>query len=464
MFSQTFLLLLVSLIGNVLAFSASSNKNMAVYWGQNSYGNQERLSAYCDNDDTDIILVSFVTGFPELSLNFANQCGGSFSNGVLHCPQIGEDIKTCQDKGKKILLSLGGASGSYGFSEPNADEDAEKFAEVLWNKFGAGSDDERPFDDAIVDGFDFDLENNNPLGTVSLSKSLRKQFDNDPSRQYYLAAAPQCVYPDASQGELLAETQIDFAFIQFYNNYCGLGDSFNWDTWQKFAEETSPNKDIKLYVGLPGDSTSAGSGYADLDKVKKNVGSDILNNKNFGGFMLWDASSGASNKNSDGVSFTQQLKNYLVDNVEKDTPASTTSSTSAATTSAATTSAKSTQTSVASSTKASSTKASSSKASSSKEAKPTNGNNGAAAVPGVPGESSKTTVAADATTTNAPEGPMVTVTKQRPGTTFTTLRVSCSSDTQVNTVDGHVYTEVVTVTRVVSTVYSTQTVEAQPSA
>lgn len=452
MFSQTFLLLLVSLIGKVLAFSASANTNMVVYWGQNSYGNQERLSAYCDNDDTDIILVSFVTGFPELSLNFANQCGGSFSNGVLHCPQIGEDIKTCQSKGKKILLSLGGAAGSYGFHEPNADSDAEKFAETLWNKFGAGSDDERPFDDAIVDGFDFDLENNNPTGTVTLSNSLRKQFDNDKSKQYYLAAAPQCVYPDASSGDLLAQTQIDFALIQFYNNYCALGDNFNWNTWQQFAEQTSPNKDIKLYVGLPGAPSSAGSGYADLDKVKRYVGSDILNSKNFGGFMLWDASSGASNKNSQGVSFTQQLKNYLLGNVKGETSTSATSTSVAST--SATASTKPAQTTAASTSKAASV-------GTSPAAQPTDNNNNAA---DVPKESTQTTKAAEATVTGAPEGPIVTVTKQRPGTTFSTLRISCSSDTQVNTVEGKVVTAVVTVTRVVSTVYSTKTVNAQPSA
>ncbi|KAF3990694.1 hypothetical protein FT663_01539 [Candidozyma haemuli var. vulneris] len=452
MLSQTFLLLLVSLLGKVLAFSASSNKNVAVYWGQNSYGNQDRLSAYCDNDDTDIVLVSFVTGFPELSLNFANQCGGSFSNGVLHCPQIGEDIKTCQSKGKKILLSLGGASGSYGFHGPNADSDAEKFAETLWNKFGAGSDDERPFNDAIVDGFDFDLENNNPTGTVALSNALRKQFSKDSSRQYYLAAAPQCVYPDASSGDILAETQIDFAFIQFYNNYCGLGDNFNWDTWQKFAEEDSPNKDIKLYVGLPGAPSSAGSGYADLDKVKKNVGSDILNNKNFGGFMLWDASSGASNKNSEGVSFTQQLKNYLLGNVEEESPSAP-----------ASTSSKPAQTSATSTTKAAAeTPAEETPV---EEAKPTPSKGvNAGAQPNVPGDGSKTTVAAEATTTQAPQDDLVTVTVQNPSSTFTTVRVSCSSDTLVNTVDGKVVTEVVTVTRVVSTAYLTKTVKAEPTA
>lgn len=445
MFNQALLLLLASLLGKVLAFSASSNKNVAVYWGQNSYGNQERLSYYCDNDDTDIILLSFVTGFPELSLNFANQCGGSFSNGVLHCPQIGQDIKTCQSKGKKILLSLGGASGSYGFSGPNADSDASKFAETLWNKFGAGSDSERPFDDAIVDGFDFDLENNNPAGTVALSKSLRQQFSKDSSKQYYLAAAPQCVYPDASSGDILAETQIDFAFIQFYNNYCGLGDNFNWDTWQKFAEQDSPNKDIKLFVGLPGAPSSAGSGYADLDKVKKSVGSDILNNKNFGGFMLWDASSGASNKNNEGVSFTQQLKKYLLGSSDGDITS----------TSATTQVPIPSSTSPATSTAVSKTTAPADK--------PEQGNNNAAQ-PNLPGDKTSTSIAADATTTQSPEEEMVTLTVKNPSTTFTTVRVSCSTDSSLTTINGKVVTDIVTVTRVVSTVYATKTVLAQPSA
>lgn len=282
-------------------------KNVALYWGQNSFGDQQPLGYYCDSDDFDIVIVSFLNDFPELGLNLANQCGDTFSSGLLHCPAVGADIKTCQQKGKTVLLSLGGIYGTYGF---NDDQEGEDFATVLWNKFGGGSDDERPFDDAVVDGFDFDFENQNQVGTVAFATALRALYAEDPSKQYYLSASPQCVYPDASVGDVLANVPLDFAFIQFYNNVCSLDGSFNWDAWQLFAE-TAPNPDIQLFVGLPGGPSSATSGYVDLATVEEQVNDSILSSCNFGGFLLWDASSATNNVNAAGEPFYEQLNDYL---------------------------------------------------------------------------------------------------------------------------------------------------------
>lgn len=70
-------------------------------------------------------------------------------------------IKTCQKKGKTVLMSLGGAAGSYGFAN-NAD--AEAFADTLWNIYGAGKSSTRPFGDAVIDGFDLDIEGGGSTG------------------------------------------------------------------------------------------------------------------------------------------------------------------------------------------------------------------------------------------------------------------------------------------------------------
>lgn len=266
--------------------------NVAVYWGQNSGGGEKSLASYCQSSNVDIVLVSFLYEFPNLALNFGGQCNDQFSDGTLHCSTIGEDIKTCQGLGKKVLLSLGGATGTYGFS---GDSDGKDFADVLWNKFGGGTDPERPFDDAIVDGFDFDIENKDQNGYVALANELRQKFSSG-SKQYYLSAAPQCVYPDESVGDLLSQVSIDFAFIQFYNNYCSLAGSFNWNTWKKYATTVSPNKDIKLYVGLPGQQSSAGSGYVDASAALEQL-NQIKSDSNFGGVSFWDASSVFANGN-----------------------------------------------------------------------------------------------------------------------------------------------------------------------
>lgn len=315
------ILLFIFQIICINGFNIDSKSNIAVYWGQASAGSQSSLATYCQSSDVDIVMLSFLYEFPTtMGLNFASACTTTFSSGLLHCPQIGEDIKTCQSLGKKILLSAGGASGAYGFT---SDSEAESFALTLWNTFGGGSADERPFDDAIVDGFDFDIENNNQVGYTSLVKKLREYF-LEGSKPYYISAAPQCVYPDASVGDLLAHGHVDFAFIQFYNNYCNVGEHFNWDTWLKFAQNISPNKNIKLFLGLPGSSTAASTGYIpDLDVVKSTVDS-IVGSDHFGGIAIWDASQCFDNE-VEGKPYVVQMKSIL-DNASATTPISTISS------------------------------------------------------------------------------------------------------------------------------------------
>ncbi|KAK7684142.1 hypothetical protein QCA50_012786 [Cerrena zonata] len=308
----------------VAAFDASANNNVAVYWGQNSGGDQTRLSDYCTSDSVDIVLLSFLSGYPDTTINFSNQCWTET------CPDIGADIKTCQDNGKAVLLSMGGAAGSYGFS---SDSEASAYATTLWNTFGAGSDDSvtRPFGDAVVDGFDFDPENHDQTGYVALANGLRSKFAQDSSKSYYLSASPQCVYPDANVGDLLSQVDLDFAFIQFYNNYCGVsGNSFNLDTWVDFAA-SAPNKNIKLFTGLAGSETS-GMGFTDASNVAKQI-KDFQCESNFGGAAIWDASAAFANNN-----YQDQIKEILDDascTTSTSSSATATSTSSTSTTSAA---------------------------------------------------------------------------------------------------------------------------------
>ncbi|KAL6451287.1 CHT2 Chitinase 2 [Candida maltosa Xu316] len=295
-----------TLLATALTASVAASSQIALYWGQNGAGGQEPLATYCANNDVDIILLSFLNFFPDpVNLNFANQCGNTFDSGLLHCSQIGEDIKTCQSQGKKVLLSLGGGIGDYGFENSST---ASAFATTLWNKFGAGTgDDERPFDDAIVDGFDFDIEEGTPTGYPELATSLRSLYASDSSKQYYLSAAPQCPYPDTLLNDLLTEVPLDFAFIQFYNNYCSIDQSFNYDTWADFAA-SSPNKDIQLFVGVP--ATNNIPGYVDSEQLAEAI-DQVKCNPNFGGVSIWDASGAWLNVDSAGDNYVVQVKNVL---------------------------------------------------------------------------------------------------------------------------------------------------------
>jgi chitinase len=222
--------------------------------------------------------------------------------------QLGKISKPANRLAKKVLLSLGGATGTYGF---NDDSTAVEFATTLWELFGNGKGTAgRPFDGAIIDGFDFDIENHSQTGYVALVAALRDLFATDTSKQYYISASPQCVYPDASVGNILQNSDIDFAFIQFYNNWCNLGPNFNWNVWDDFAKNISPNKNIKMFIGLPGDSASASSGYLTPSSVSQYLTPDILQNPNFGGISLWDASSAWDNYDN-SLNYIQNMKNLV---------------------------------------------------------------------------------------------------------------------------------------------------------
>ncbi|KAL6930593.1 uncharacterized protein HGUI_01452 [Hanseniaspora guilliermondii] len=287
--------------------NTTSNNQIALYWGVNS-NNEKSLSYYCQKQEADIILLSFLDSFPTMNLDLNDNCQSDFSNTSSVCSTLESDIKTCQDLGVTVMLSLGGEDGSYGFTNTS---EAKDFANTLWNTFAEGNADYRPFGSAIIDGFDFDIENNLDTGYTTLVNELRSIANEKGSKYYYISAAPQCVYPDAGTGDMLLNSYVDFAFIQFYNNYCNLGSAnFNWDTWKDYAEEKSPNSNIKLFLGLPGSASAASTGYqSDLsvvDTAVKNLHSD----SNFGGIMLWDAAYGYSNI-VNGKSYVEQMKNIL---------------------------------------------------------------------------------------------------------------------------------------------------------
>ena len=256
---------------------------------------------------------------------------------LLHCTQMGEDIKTCQAAGKKILLSLGGAAGSYGFT---SDSQAETFADTLWNLFGGGTSDTRPFDDAVVDGFDLDIEGGSSTGYVAFVNRMRQHYASDSSKSYYISAAPQCPLPDAYLNTVLTGAHVDFIFVQFYNNYCtfiylkrsdvgginqyvsGATTNFNFAAWDTFAKTQSYNTAAKVYLGVPASSSAAGTGYVDITTLGSAAEYLQSTYSSFGGIMMWyvlnpsssnqrDCSQAWGNIVSGNVNYAQAAKVYL---------------------------------------------------------------------------------------------------------------------------------------------------------
>lgn len=292
-----------------------SSQNVAIYWGQNSIDltgtdGQQRLSYYCDNDDVDVFMLSFVTmfeglgGYPETNFaNAGNNCTTFDGTELLDCPQIADDIVTCQGLGKTILLSTGG--GTYTEGGFTSEDAAVSMANLMWEVFGPVSDNSsvlRPFGTAVIDGFDFDFEDLEMSNMPAYANQLRSLYETDTSKTYYMTAAPQCVYPDEADGPMLDGTvYFDAIWVQFYNNGCGIdefveGDTtqynFDFDTWDNWAKTVSLNPNVKVYLGVAGNTGAANSGSYEPASVVGEVIDYIISEgyTSFGGVMMWDAS------------------------------------------------------------------------------------------------------------------------------------------------------------------------------
>ncbi|KAN0098104.1 chitinase [Tylopilus felleus] len=300
------------------AFDLSVNTNLAIYWGQNSFGAtdpsntsywQQPISYYCQGDSVvDIIPVAFLDVFNTTgglpSINLANTC--STTNDVFPgtqlpiCTFLASDIQTCQDAGKIVTISLGGATGAASFTD---DAEGEAFAHFIWDLFLGGTSATRPFGDAVLDGIDMDIEGGTQTGFAAFLTTLRQLMDGG-DKSYYITAAPQCPYPDAYIGDTINAVPFDAVFVQFYNNYCELtnyDDPNDWDfaTWDKWATTVSPNPNVKVFIGAPASSSAAGSGYVDPSTIATIIEQTSSKYSSFGGVMLWDMSQVYANNRYD---------------------------------------------------------------------------------------------------------------------------------------------------------------------
>jgi chitinase len=214
--------------------------------------------------------------------------------------QVGKDITTCQGMGKTILLSIGGET----FTENalSSSDVATTAAKSVWAAFGpkqSGSSTTRPFGDAVVDGFDFDIEHPDLSNLDVFASELRSLMDAETSKKFYLTAAPQCPYPDQNEkGFLQGQVAFDAVFVQFYNNpQCGVSSftkgsstqsSFNMATWDNWASTTSKNKNVKIFVGIPGSTAAANpASFVDAATLAEII-TYSKTFKSFGGIMSWD--------------------------------------------------------------------------------------------------------------------------------------------------------------------------------
>ena len=225
----------------------------------------------------------------------------------------------------------------------SSDSAAITFAIFLWQAFGPvqnGYTGPRPFGDAVVDGFDFDIESflkagQDPAdayrGYGTMVNTFREVFALEPadSKQYYISASPQCIVPDQHLSNAIETSWFDFLFIQFYNTaqcsarayfdhtfgaYGGPLTDISFDAWVEYVLKSSYNPDVKLYLGLSADATAA---YNPAYYLSRQEAKEILHHfqckypESFAGAMLYEATYSEINS-LDGESYAQTIKKALL--------------------------------------------------------------------------------------------------------------------------------------------------------
>ncbi|RAL67819.1 hypothetical protein DID88_008546 [Monilinia fructigena] len=332
---------------SVALYDASSPANLALYWG--SGPSQANLSYYCEQSTVDIIPLGFMNVFPAQgdgypAENFGNACYGQpiFMPGpgyplgdvntskdqlYVQCPGIQEGIPYCQSLGKKILLSLGGASATY---QLTGAADGEYFADFLPMDGGYyGTDPNIHID---IDGFDFDIEiapTDSSEGYIAMINRLREHFAENPLKKYFISGAPQCPLPEPNMGAMIAGAQFDLLWIQFYNNQwaqctarqwvdnyslTGQEDSaeFTYDQWVSTINRGA-STGASIYLGLLG-SPLAGIATDYISPLEARSLVESFHNKpQFGGVMIWEATYSQENTDIelDGQSYHGFVKSCL---------------------------------------------------------------------------------------------------------------------------------------------------------
>ncbi|KAL8477671.1 hypothetical protein ACS0TY_029824 [Phlomoides rotata] len=287
-------LLALFIISMSLIPSLSEAGKIAIYWGQN--GNEGTLAQTCATGNFDFVNIAFLATFGNGQapmINLADHCDPTTDG----CTGLSSDIKSCQSKGIKVMLSIGGASGSYYLSSA---KDASQVATYLWNNFLGGTSSSRPLGDAVLDGIDFDIEGGTDQHWDDLARYLSGY-----RKKVYLSAAPQCPFPDAWVGGALETGLFDFVWVQFYNNapcqYSSGGMKNLEDAWKQWSSVKATN----IFLGLPASPTAAGSGFVSVKDLTSQVIPAIRGSAKYGGVMLWDK------YHDDQSGYSSAIKNHV---------------------------------------------------------------------------------------------------------------------------------------------------------
>ncbi|CAI0547733.1 unnamed protein product [Linum tenue] len=272
--------------------TGSNAGGIAIYWGQNGPA-EGTLAQTCATGNYQFVNIAFLPVFGQgrraPALDLSGHCDPSSTGG---CSGLSSDIRSCQSRGTKVFLSIGGGAGRYSLSST---VDARRFAIYLFNSFLGGGRQpasvvasRRPLGPAVLDGIDFDIELGSNRHYDELARFL-SQLGGRGRNRVYLSAAPQCPFPDVMMGGALQTGLFDYVWVQFYNNpQCefkpsGGGVKDLVDAWKKWNGIPAG----EIFLGLPASRSAAGSGFVAAGDLVSEVLPVIKRSPKYGGIMLW---------------------------------------------------------------------------------------------------------------------------------------------------------------------------------
>ncbi|KAL2249041.1 UNVERIFIED_CONTAM: Acidic endochitinase [Sesamum indicum] len=280
---RTRLLWTVSLL---IAFSplirSSEACGISVYWGQNLV-QEGSLSELCETGYYSYVNLAYLSTFGcgrKLALNFTDHCDAA-SGG---CKSLSTEIQACQNRGVKVLLSIGGNDTRY--NQLCSAQDARNVARDLYTNFLNGSTDGL-LGDVSLDGIDLDIEYPGSVNYWDFFVEALASY-RSPEKNIYLSASASCAYPDKDIGKAIDTGLLNHVSVRFYEDnpqcYCSAGIERILATWNGWSSSLPDG--TQLFYGV---SPNSAARQCDIDVFINQILPVIKSSPNYGGVMLLNA-------------------------------------------------------------------------------------------------------------------------------------------------------------------------------
>jgi len=247
---------IAEIVGWTDSFEKIPKRNIAASWGSSNSTEVGSLAHYCGTDSlTDeytMLTIDAVDHFGKGAAHSTLHIDSSFCNeffsdksDLLNCSAIGDDISLCKSHKVKVLLTLGGSSGTY---DLQSEDEAVALADELWDTYFGGNSTTRPFGNVSLDGINLDIQQGTGQAFYpALVSRLREKAGN--STFIVAVTTKDCNISNATREDPLMTmnyTTFRIRYMDDSNNCTVSSSSFegNFEDWLEFAKATKSKTQI----------------------------------------------------------------------------------------------------------------------------------------------------------------------------------------------------------------------------